>query len=74
MDPHALPFEDGHDVQIGVDIVVRPALGELDEMIHTGRYFDNDERHFSNPHQYGIINSKFKEVVKGMDEILELLL
>jgi NAD(P)-dependent dehydrogenase (short-subunit alcohol dehydrogenase family) len=61
----------GNDVQIGVDILIRAALGDVGELKNTGRYFDNDSERFSTPHAYG---AKCKEVTKAIDDILEKLL
>ena len=60
---------DGHDIQIGVKILVRAAL--TDEFATaSGDYFDNDSGRFASPHSDALDANKNREVVSVIEAIL----
>ena len=59
----------GHDLGIGADILVRAALS--DEFADaSGKYFDNDAKHFASPHADALDEQKTEVVVKAIETIL----
>ena len=62
----------GSDLGIGADILVRAALS--DEFANaTGRYFDNDQRRFAEPHPDALDTAKNEKLVAAIDEVLARL-
>lgn len=62
----------GSDLGIGADILVRAALS--DEFADaTGRYFDNDQRRFADPHPDALDSAKNEKLVAAIDEVLARL-
>ena len=60
----------GNDMQIGVDILCRAALS--DEFVDaSGRYFDNDAGHFSQPHPAALDADHAQSVMATMEQILK---
>lgn len=59
----------GHDLGIGADILVRAALS--DEFAHaSGKYFDNDQGRFANPHADAMDPKKNQQLVDAMESVL----
>lgn len=59
----------GNDISIGADILIRAALS--DEFADaSGRYFDNDARHFNDPHPEGLDDRKGAELVEAIEALL----
>ena len=59
----------GADLSIGVDILVRAALGE-DFASASGQYFDNDARRFAAPHPDALDASRCAAVVGAIESVL----
>ena len=60
---------DGHDIQIGADILSRAALS--DEFADaSGQYFDNDQGRFSSPHRDALDPRKSQEIVRSIENVL----
>ena len=60
---------DGHDVNQGVDILVRAALSDGFEEAG-GLYFDNDAGRFGPPHPDALDDGKCRAVVEAMEALL----
>ncbi|MEB8433021.1 SDR family NAD(P)-dependent oxidoreductase [Cocleimonas sp. KMM 6892] len=61
---------EGSDINIGADILTRAALS--DEFANaSGKYFDNDSKQFSPPHQDALNQQKSEAVVVAIESILE---
>jgi len=61
---------EGVDLRIGADILCRAALS--DEFANaSGKYFDNDIGQFSHPHPDALDPGKCREIVDGIEAILE---
>lgn len=59
----------GSDLGIGADILVRAALS--DEFANaSGRYFDNDQGEFSQPHPDALNTSKNKKLVAAIENVV----
>jgi NAD(P)-dependent dehydrogenase (short-subunit alcohol dehydrogenase family) len=59
----------GGDLRTGADILVRAALS--DEFANaSGRYFDNDQRRFANPHPDALDDRKNAELVRAIETLL----
>ena len=61
---------EGKDLSIGANIVVRAVLNEDFSGI-TGKYFDNDRGHWSDPHPDAFDESKCEALFAAMNEVLE---
>ena len=59
----------GGDLSIGSDILVRASLSDEFAEAH-GKYFDNDNGVFANPHPDAIYGDKSQQVVAKIDEII----
>lgn len=60
---------EGHDINIGADILKRAALSE--EFAHAnGLYFDNDSKAFAEPHNDALDENNNKAVVNAIKEVL----
>lgn len=59
----------GNDLSIGADILVRAALSDKFADA-SGRYFDNDQGRFSNPHPDALDPSKNALIVQAIEAIL----
>jgi len=60
---------DGHDINIGADILNRAALSDEFENA-SGKYFDNDSGQFAPPHQDALDQQKSIEVVNAIEALL----
>lgn len=59
----------GHDLRIGADILTRAALS--DEFADaSGRYYDNDQRSFAQPHPDALDATKNRRVIKAVEQII----
>jgi len=59
----------GNDLSVGADILIRAALS--DEFADaSGRYFDNDQGNFANPHSDALDAIKNQKVTQAIDELL----
>ncbi len=59
----------GNDMQIGVDILCRAALS--DEFANaSGKYFDNDNQYFAEPHVAGRDMMRCQDLVEAIERIL----
>lgn len=56
----------GHDIGIGVRILVRLALEH--EAVHSGRYFDNDAGKYANPHMDALNKTRRELVCKAVSD------
>ena len=61
----------GHDLSIGADILFRTALGDEFEGV-SGRYFDNDNGRFADPHPDALNPAKNRKLVETMDAVFDL--
>ncbi|MGM0898076.1 MAG: SDR family NAD(P)-dependent oxidoreductase [Bacillota bacterium] len=61
---------DGHDINIGADIVCRAALSD-DFKDATGKYFDNDKEQFGEPHPDAKDAQKCAALIERMNAIIE---
>ena len=59
----------GGDIRIGADILCRAALDE-EFAGASGRYFDNDEGRFGDPHPDALNQIKSAEIVAHIEKIL----
>lgn len=59
----------GNDINIGTDILTRLALDE-EYSTASGKYFDNDSRQFSSPHNNALDPQKSQNVVRVIETIL----
>ena len=60
---------EGRDLGIGADILVRAALS--DEFANaSGRYFDNDQGRFSQPHPDALDTAKNKKLVAAIEDLV----
>lgn len=59
----------GSDLGIGADILIRASLSE-DFSQASGRYFDNDSGHFSDPHPDGLNDQKVSQLMDAVDGML----
>ena len=59
----------GGDVRIGAEILVRAALDEAFAAA-SGRYFDNDQGRFAQPHRHALDSRKSQELLQTMDVLL----
>lgn len=63
---------EGHNINIGADILCRAALS--DEFSDaSGKYFDNDSERFARPHPDALDESKRKEVVRCIEQVLSCI-
>jgi len=63
----------GHDLGIGADILVRLAVS--DELAGvTGKYFDNDQKRFAEPHPDALNSTKNKALISVLEDMLTKLL
>ena len=63
----------GHDLGIGADILVRAALA--DEFADaSGKYFDNDNRRFADPHMDALDAEKNEKLVAAIDSVIAELI
>lgn len=61
--------QQGHDLSIGADILVRAALS--DEFADaSGRYYDNDRRSFSQPHPDALDTAKNRRVIAAIERLI----
>lgn len=61
--------QEGHDLQIGADILTRAALS--DEFAGTsGRYYDNDRKAFAQPHPDALDSAKNKRVIEAIEHLI----
>jgi NAD(P)-dependent dehydrogenase (short-subunit alcohol dehydrogenase family) len=64
----------GKDLGIGADILVRAALSdEFKKGNANGKYYDNDNARFANPHCNAMDMKKCQAVVTAMEDVLEKL-
>jgi NAD(P)-dependent dehydrogenase (short-subunit alcohol dehydrogenase family) len=64
----------GRDLGIGADILVRAALSaEFEKGNANGKYYDNDNARFANPHHDAMDMKKRQAVVTAMEDVLEKL-
>lgn len=59
----------GHDIQIGVDILIRLALDEAFTS-KSGQYYDNDKGGFNKPHADALNPQKCEQAVKAIESVL----
>ena len=62
----------GNDLQIGADILREAALG-ASFADASGKYFDNDNGRFANPHEAAMDQSHSAQVMKGIEDALQSL-
>ena len=61
--------QQGHDLQIGADILTRAALS--DEFSNaSGRYYDNDRKAFAQPHPDALNSGKNKHVIEAIEQLI----
>ncbi|QYJ03005.1 SDR family NAD(P)-dependent oxidoreductase [Nocardioides panacisoli] len=60
---------DGNDVAIGIDVLVRAAVGE-EFADASGRYYDNDAGTFADPHADALDPTKNAALVAALDEMI----
>jgi NAD(P)-dependent dehydrogenase (short-subunit alcohol dehydrogenase family) len=60
----------GNDLSIGADILVRAALSE-EFAEASGRYYDNDNQRFANPHADAMNSSKNEELVSALERVID---
>jgi NAD(P)-dependent dehydrogenase (short-subunit alcohol dehydrogenase family) len=60
---------DGHDLSVGADILVRTALSDEFEGA-SGRYFDNDQKRFSDPHADALNTCKNAALVAAIEDVI----
>ncbi|MEM8695932.1 MAG: SDR family NAD(P)-dependent oxidoreductase [Pseudomonadota bacterium] len=61
--------QQGHDLEIGADILMRAALA--DEFANaSGRYYDNDRKAFAQPHPDALDTTKNKRVVEAIEHLI----
>lgn len=64
--------QEGHDLQIGADILCRAALS--DEFANaSGHYYDNDRKSFAQPHPDALDSAKNQQVLDGIEQVLDSL-
>ena len=63
----------GSDLRIGADILCRAALSE-EFAGASGQYFDNDTGGFASPHPDAMEEAKVREVVQGIERVLQRIL
>lgn len=63
---------DGHDINIGADILVRAALSDEFADV-SGQYFDNDARRFADPHAEALNDVKAAALVQEIEAVLAKL-
>lgn len=63
----------GNDLGIGADILVRAALGE-EFADASGRYYDNDNRRFADPHVDALNTAKNEKLVSTIEHVVSGLL
>lgn len=61
---------EGHDLTIGADILCRAALTE-EFADANGKYYDNDQEKFGDPHPDALDSQKSTELIKRMDSLFE---
>lgn len=59
----------GADINIGADILCRAALSEEFASV-SGQYYDNDAKHFSDPHADALDDAKVQAVVRNIEQIV----
>ena len=59
----------GHDINIGVDILMRAALSEA-FADRSGEYFDNDAKQFADPHTDALDEERSQQVVQAIETAL----
>lgn len=60
---------EGKDINIGVDILIKASLSK--EFANAnGKYFDNDLRVFTNPHNFALDEQNIKELIITFEDIL----
>jgi len=64
---------DGRDINIGADILVRAALSE-EFATASGSYFDNDSGVFASPHPDAVYPEKMRLLLDAIDSILKKLI
>ena len=62
----------GNDLNVGADILIRAALSN-EFADASGRYFDNDQGRFANPHPDALDSSKNEKVTEGIEAMLTSL-
>jgi len=63
----------GHDVEIGADILVRAALSD-EFATRSGQYFDNDSGRFAPPHADATDAQKVLRVVEAIEREVNRLM
>lgn len=63
----------GNDLSIGADILVRASL-HPDFSDATGRYYDNDQQRFSNPHRDALHANKNAQLVAAIEDLIPTLI
>lgn len=61
---------DGHDINIGADILVRAALSDEFADV-SGQYYDNDAKCFNAPHAEALDDAKAAALLQEMNVVLE---
>ncbi|MCH9696840.1 MAG: SDR family NAD(P)-dependent oxidoreductase [Gammaproteobacteria bacterium] len=59
----------GHDIRMGVDILIRVALSD-DFETASGKYFDNDSGQFVSPHPDALDQKKSQEVIRAIEAVI----
>ncbi len=62
----------GNDLSVGANILVRAAL-DSEFNGTTGRYYDNDEKRFSNPHPDALVPNKNAALVAAIETVIAVL-
>ncbi|MTI09717.1 SDR family NAD(P)-dependent oxidoreductase [Curvivirga aplysinae] len=62
----------GHDLSIGADILVKASLSD-DFKNASGKYFDNDNGCFADPHPDGLNRQKTNELITNMESLIKQL-
>jgi len=63
----------GHDLGIGASILKQASLGD-DFAGVTGRYYDNDNRRFAEPHPDALNTAKNKQLLQVIEQVTETLI
>ena len=59
----------GNDLRIGADILTRAALS--DEFAEaSGRYYDNDQKSFAQPHTDALDSAKNKRLIEAIEHLI----
>ncbi|MEL6530945.1 MAG: SDR family NAD(P)-dependent oxidoreductase, partial [Pseudomonadota bacterium] len=61
--------QQGHDLEIGADILTRAALTDEFEGV-SGRYYDNDRKAFAKPHPDALDPAKNKRVIEAIEHLI----